>query len=122
MMQIQIGDGDGFCVVRATGPVRLDHLLDTVTRADNYCAAGGHARVLFDWSGVRGLLPFTDQLRLGWHMAQRLGRLQRIACVLPAAAITRNGERAAQRRGLNVRVFDSAHDAQAWLEASVRLH
>ena len=74
-------------------------------------------RILVDLRGVG--TPFTrpEQFRIGEAAAASLSHMEKIASLVPTERITRVGERAAQRDGANVRVFDDEDAAIAWLRA-----
>lgn len=63
--------------------------------------------------------PFTteQQYELGRDVANSLAHMRKLASVVPPTRVTHVSERAAQREGTNLRVFDSMEAAQAWLKA-----
>lgn len=72
-------------------------------------------RVLLDLRKVQGRLSTSEQQLVGEMAAARLPLLYKLASIVPVGEITRNSERAATGKGLQVRVFDSESAALAWL-------
>ena len=58
-----------------------------------------------------------DLLRIGHEIACSFAHLAKLALVVPPQRVTRISERAAQRGGTNMRVFDDESRARAWLHA-----
>ena len=78
------------------------------------------ARALVDLRGVSTPFSHLQQHSIGVAAAASLSHMDRIASVVPPERLTRVSERAAQRDGTNVRVFDGEEAALAWLrEAAV---
>jgi hypothetical protein len=63
--------------------------------------------------------PFTpeQQFELGREVAASLAHMRKLASVVPPSRVTHVSEKAAQREGTNLRVFDSVEAALAWLRA-----
>lgn len=59
------------------------------------------------------MLPFTEQLIVGEHIAQKLLHVRRTASVVKTA--TGNSVSVARRRGISMRSFKSEEAALAWL-------
>lgn len=56
-----------------------------------------------------------DLLRVGHEIACSFAHLERLALLVPPRRVTRISERAAQRAGMNMRVFDMESLALGWL-------
>jgi hypothetical protein len=63
--------------------------------------------------------PFTpeQQFELGREVAASMAHMRKLASVVPPSRVTHVSERAAQREGTNLRVFDSFEAAQEWVTA-----
>ena len=72
-------------------------------------------RVLLDLRKVKGRLTTSEQQLVGEMAAVKLPLLFKLASIVPVGEITRNSERAAAGKGLQVRVFDSEPAALDWL-------
>ena len=79
-------------------------------------------RVLVDLRGVATPFSHPQQHGIGVAAAASLSHMERIASVVPPERLTRVSERAAQRDGTNVRVFDSEPAAIAWLREPHAAH
>ena len=73
-------------------------------------------KVLVDLRGVASQFTRPEQFRIGEEAAASLSHMEKIASVVPAERVTRVSEKAAQRNGVNVRVFDRERDAIEWLQ------
>jgi chromosome condensin MukBEF MukE localization factor len=72
-------------------------------------------RLLVDLRGVRTPFSRLEQFRIGEEAAASLSHMDRIASLVPPERVTRVSEKAAQRNGTNVRVFDDEREAVGWL-------
>jgi hypothetical protein len=68
---------------------------------------------------VQTLFTPQDHYRIGQEAAASLSHLGRIASLVAPERLTRVGEKAARRSGINVRVFDDEREAVAWLQAAL---
>lgn len=73
--------------------------------------------LLLDLRELRGLGKMTEQIMAGMEAAREFRPTCRVAVIEPASRVTRNGERAARRLGLDLRVFAVEDEPQAiaWL-------
>ena len=71
---------------------------------------------LVDLRGVVTQYSQLEQFRIGEEAASSLSHMDKIASVVPPERITRMSEKAAQRNGVNVRVFDDERAAIVWLQ------
>lgn len=80
-------------------------------------AAHTHPLLLLDLCQMHGLEKPTEQLTAGMEAARHLSHARRVAVVEPASRVTFNGEKAARRLGLDLRVFAAEDEPQAiaWL-------
>lgn len=74
-------------------------------------------RVLLDLRQVEGRLSTEEQQTVGEIAATKLPLLFKLASIVPEGEITRNSERTALSKGLQMRVFDSEPGALSWLLA-----
>jgi hypothetical protein len=70
---------------------------------------------MVDLRRVIGRLNFTDQFFIGDVVGQKLAHLERLASLVPGDPSSYNSETVANRKGLNLRSFDSEERALAWL-------
>ena len=98
-----------------SGPASLKNYFDLIDYAAKETQVGGDKRALVDLRGVVGRLSFTDQFFIGDVVSQKLTHLHRIATVVPEDPATYNSEKVANRKGINLRSFDSEELAVAWL-------
>lgn len=70
---------------------------------------------LVDLRGVHTPFSRLEQFRIGEEAAASLSHMERIASLVPPERLTRVSERAAQRNGVNVRVFDEEQAAIRWV-------
>lgn len=110
--------GDAYLTVKVRGPATVDNLVHLISRVHLATKDTRTTRVLVDLSEIGGRPPFTDQFRIGEMAALRLSHLDRVASVVRAEDITRTSEKVAGSLGLDLRVFASLQEAQAWLRGA----
>jgi hypothetical protein len=103
--------------VTVTGRPEIDELLSMIHLLGVESETWPEHRVLVDLRGVATPFSRLDQFRIGEEAAASLCHMDKIASVVPPERITRVSERAAQRNGTNVRVFEQEGEAEAWLSA-----
>ena len=103
--------------VTVTGHPEIDELLSMIHLLGVESETWPEHRVLVDLRGVDTPFSRLDQFRIGEEAASSLSHMDKIASVVPPERITRVSERAAQRNGTNVRVFEQEGEAEAWLRA-----
>lgn len=100
---------------RVSGPTSLQNFVALVDAVAAESRRRGDSKVMVDLRAVEGALKFTEQLSVGEIVALKLAHLVKLASVVPAEQITRNSERVALRKGLQLRVFADEEEAAAWL-------
>jgi hypothetical protein len=106
---------DNYGVVRLGGDPSLGQILSFLELLAVETQQWTHGRLLADLRGITSLQSFTEQFTLGEQAAGKLNHLQRIASVVPPDRITRNSERPARQKGLDLKVFGSEDEAVQWL-------
>jgi hypothetical protein len=71
--------------------------------------------VLFDLRGVRTHFLPAEHQQIGKEVAASMPHVPRVASLVRPHRMTRTGEKVARRDGLDVRMFDVAEAAIAWL-------
>ncbi|MDB5947971.1 MAG: hypothetical protein JWQ33_2997 [Ramlibacter sp.] len=100
---------------RVSGPTSLENFASLIDAVAAETTRRGDTKVLVDLRAVEGELKFTEQFSVGEIVALKLAHLVKLASVVPAAQITRNSERVALRKGLQLRVFSVEAEAADWL-------
>jgi hypothetical protein len=103
--------------VTVTGQPAFGQLLSLIHLLGVESETWEEDRVLVDLRGVQTPFSRLEQFRIGEEAAASLSHMNRIASLVPAERVTRVSEKAAQRNGTNVRVFDDEQAAIAWLQA-----
>lgn len=106
-----------FVRIAVTGEPALGELLSMIHLLGVESEAWEEHRVMVDLRAVRTHFTRPEQFRIGEEAAASLSHMEKIASVVPAERLTRMSEKAAQRNGVNVRVFDDERAAVAWLQA-----
>ena len=106
-----------FIRVKVTGGPTLGQLLSLIHLLGVESETWEDDKVLVDLRGVATPFSRPEQFRIGEEAAASLSHMRRIASVVPPERVTRVSEKAAQRNGTNVRVFDDENQAVAWLTA-----
>ena len=118
-MDFEVAIDHGLHYVRVTinGLVAIEEMLAMIHLLGVESESWRAPRILVDLRGVG--TPFTrpEQFRIGEAAAASLSHMEKIASLVPAERVTRVSERAAQRDGANVRVFDDEDAAIAWPRA-----
>jgi hypothetical protein len=105
----------GYVRFNVSGPASLKNYFDLIDYAAKETSAAGDRSAMVDLRGVVGRLSFTDQFFIGDVVSQKLTHLHRLATVVPDDPTTYNSEKVANRKGINLRSFDSEENAIAWL-------
>lgn len=113
---VALVDTAHFMRVAVSGRPSLEELLSMIHLLGVESETWQEDRVLVDLRGVA--TPFTrpEQFRIGEEAAASLLHMERIASLVLPERVTRVSEKAAQRNGANVRVFDDEAAAVAWLQ------
>ena len=112
-----IDEAQHFVRVTITGSPALGQLLSIIHLLGVESETWPEHKVLFDLRGVATPYTPAEQFRVGEEAAASLSHMDRIASVVPPDRVTRVSEKAAQRNGTNVRVFDDEAAAIAWLRS-----
>lgn len=108
---------EGYGALRMAGSPSLGQMLSCIELMAVETAEWPHGRLLVDLRGVTSLTSFTEQFAVGEQAAAKLAHLRKVASVVPPERITRNSERPARKKGLNLVVFSSEPQAVEWLLA-----
>ena len=115
-LAVNLQRADNLLVVTGQGDASLADLKGFSDLIARICIEEQRQRVLVDLLEVEQHLTFTEHLQLGVYIAEKLGFLNKMATVVPAAARSGNSERAAQKSGLKLRTFLSLTEARDWLD------
>ena len=119
-MEVSFLDEPRFGWARFTGPWSVDAICASADRLLAECIARKHQLLLIDWSQLETQKVSTlDRYRLAASTLTLSQDLAKVATVIPPEMIDpeRFGERVAQNRGMNIRVFPEVKAAQLWLLA-----
>jgi hypothetical protein len=105
-----------YLVITAAGPAGLGELSGLVALAGAVATHRGFRRALFNLAKVEPELLFTEHLQFGTQASDVLGRLEKVAAVVPSGYMDAPSAKAAQRSGLQVRTFLDLADATAWIQ------
>ena len=105
----------GYVRVHVMGPASIRDFVDLISTIGQETVYWSDRRVVVDLRQVEGELTPTEQIFLGELVAQDLAHIERMASIVPPARLTRNSERAAQKLGSQLRVFDDENEALAWI-------
>jgi hypothetical protein len=114
-LNFEVAHREKYSVVRVEGDPSLGQFVSFLHLVAVETQEWPHRRVLFDLRGVRTLTSFTEHYAVGEEAARQLAHLHRIASLVPPERITRASEKTARRSGLNLVVFTSEPEADAWL-------
>lgn len=98
-----------------SGPASLKNYFDLIEGAAGETLARGDTLGLVDLRQVVGRLSFTDQFFIGEIVADKLPHLKKLASLVASDPDSYNSEKVANRKGVNLRSFDSEERAIAWL-------
>ena len=105
-----------YLVITAAGPAGLGELVGLIALAGGVATHRGVRRALLNLAKVEPELLFTEHLQFGVQASGVLGRLERVAAVVPPDYLDGPGAKAAQLSGLHVRTFLDLADATAWIQ------
>jgi hypothetical protein len=105
----------GYVLVHVAGPSSIKDFVDLITAVAEDTVLWSDRKVVVDLRDVDGRPTTEEQIFIGELVAQNLSHLDRMASIVPSEQITRNSERAAQKLGTQLRVFDKEEDAVAWI-------
>jgi hypothetical protein len=101
--------------VSVTGKYSLRGIIEILQNIKKQCAVNSIHSVLFDFSRVDGLIPFTDKYKIGEFVADNFSGKIRMAVVDKTENIDKLGENVAVNRGGRVSVFSNTDVALEWL-------
>jgi hypothetical protein len=107
----------GYVQVDVAGPASIKDFVEVINTVAADTVYWSDRRLLVDLRAIEGRLNTEEQVFLGELVAHNLSHLDRMASVVPTEQITHNSERAAQKLGTQLRVFDNEAEAIAWLSA-----
>jgi hypothetical protein len=105
-----------YLVITAAGPAGLGELVGLVALAGAVATHRGVRRALLNLANVEPELLFTEHLQFGVQASGVLGRLEKVAAVVPPGYLDAPSAKAAQLSGLHVRTFLHLADAMAWIQ------
>lgn len=105
-----------YLVMTASGPAGLGELTGLVALAGAVAMHRGFRRALLNLSKVEPDLLFSEHLQFGTQASEVLGRLERVAAVVPPGYMDAPSAKAAQKGGLQVRTFLDPAKATAWIQ------
>ena len=104
-----------YVLFQVSGPASLKNYFDLIDEAARHTTSNGDKLAMVDLRQVAGRLSFTDQFFIGDVVGQKLAHLSRLASVVADDPTSYNSEKVANRKGLNLRSFNSEQDAVGWL-------
>jgi hypothetical protein len=116
---VAIDQNPHFVRVTVTGELEIDQLLSMIHLLGVDSETWSDDRVLVDLRSVRTEFSLLDQYRIGQEAATSLSHMGKIASLVRPERVTRMSEKAAQRSGTNVRVFDDERAATEWLQSAL---
>lgn len=108
----------GACIAEAavTGSPGIDQLVSALhVLGVELEPPAGAVGIVLDLTGLHSVFAQEELVRVGREIACSFAHFRRLALVVPHHRITRISERAAQRSGMDMRVFGAMHAAQEWL-------
>jgi hypothetical protein len=107
--------GPKLSVVEVSGLAFADRAQATVQEIRDLTLAHGDRRLLINLLDVVGTMGPQEHHALGLLAAQYFGHLERVASLVAEDKITRVSEAAAQKKGMQLRVFTNLTEAIDWL-------
>jgi len=112
---ITVKRNPGYVRYDVAGLASLKSFADLVVRVSAETEQFEDDRVLLDLRKIENKMSSSEQHLVGEMAAARLPLLFKLASIVRPGDITRNSERAAVSRGLQVQVFDAEPPALDWL-------
>jgi hypothetical protein len=113
---IRVDSTHPYLSVIAEGPASFAECCGLAALVGELVKTQRHQRVLGDLSAVEPALSFTEHLLFATMCVELLGRLERLAVVVPPGYVDAPAVRAAHLAGLRLKTFLQVRDAKAWLE------
>lgn len=114
---ISVDSAPGCLTVTVAGPAPFAESCGLAALVAELVRARGHRRVLADLTAAQPQLSFTEHLRYATLVVDLLGRLDKLAVVVPPGYGDAPAARAAQLAGLRVKTFLRMGEARDWLAA-----
>ncbi len=105
-----------YLVITAAGPTGLGELLGLVALTGAVATHHGLKRALLNLAKIEPDLMFTERLHFGVEASGVLGRLEKVAAVVPPDNLDGPGARAAKLSGLHIRTFLDLAAATGWIQ------
>lgn len=107
--------GGAMSVIEVTGLAFAEQAQEVVQAIEARTKENADRRLLVDLTDVVGTLGPAEHHTLGLLAARHLSHLERVASLVPEDKITRVSEAAAQKQGLQLKVFTQLTSAVNWL-------
>ena len=98
-----------------TGSACLMNYFDLIEGAARETVTDGDTLAMVDLRQVLGRLSFTDQFFIGEIVGEKLAHIRKLASLVADDPDSYNSAKVANRKGVNLRSFDSEERAIAWL-------
>ena len=109
--------GPKLAVAEVSGLAFADQAVATLEEIRDQTLANGDKRLLINLLDVVGTLGPKEHQAIGLLAAKYLSHLERVASLVPEDKITRVSEAAAQKKGMQLKVFTNLTEAVNWLIA-----
>ena len=124
-MDVKLEVRSDYVLATFNGPLSLPRLHQALNESIDAAADSGLNLILFDWSGVEGILSTQQRLELGKIGAVRIlsrtwKQPPRIAVVGPFPALNGLAATVASNRGFSARTFPKEQQALDWLGIAPR--
>jgi hypothetical protein len=106
---------DGHAECRLEGLALLEGWERVLPQLGQATAEAGDRTLMILIEGLVGFLGTPERQKVGELAAQHLMHLRKVALLVPPQKLTGVTQRAAREHGLDLRVFDDAAQALAWL-------
>jgi len=105
-----------YLMITAAGAAGLGELIGFIALAGAVASHRDVRRALLNLAKVEPDLIFTERLQFGVQASGVLGRLEKVAAVVPSGHLDGPGAKAAQLSGLHIRTFLDLADAADWIQ------
>jgi hypothetical protein len=101
--------------VAVTGSPHIDQLISALHVLGIELETSSGAALLLDLTDLLSVFRPEELVRVGHEIACSFAHVHRLALLVPRHRVTGLSERAAQRSGMDMRVFSALHLAHDWL-------
>jgi hypothetical protein len=101
--------------VTVTGMYSFKSIIEILQNIKSQCIVNNICNVLFDFSRVDGIIPFTDKYKIGEFVAENYSAKIKMTVVDKPENINKLAENVAVNRGGKVAVFNNQDRALEWL-------